>query len=366
MATGAGFYFDGRTSARHPVTVDASADALRARAGDGSLLAEWRYDELEHLSAPERVLRLGRRGNPLLQRIEVRDLKLAAIIDELSEPVDRTGRTQARARNKVIAWAFAATMSLILVALFGLPLLVERVAPLVPWSVEHRMGLAVDAQVRSMLDTGDRRGRPFECGGNDASDAQAAFDKMVRVLETAAALPIPLKVTAVRRDEANAIALPGGSIYVFDGLIRRARTPDELAGVIAHEIGHVAGRDGTRSMLQTAGLSLLFGMLLGDFTGGGVMVIAVRSLVESAYSRHVESAADLYGVALMARVGGDPRALGTMLERIGGAVEPGSSIFLDHPLTQDRIAAINAASPKTPPRPLLDPAEWAALRRICR
>ena len=88
-------------------------------------------------------------------------------------------------------------------------------------------------------------------------------------------------------------------------MIDAAETPDELAGVIAHEIGHVAHRDGTRSILQAAGLSFLFGMLLGDFTGGGVVVIAARKIVESAYARDVESAADLYGVDLMSKIGGD-------------------------------------------------------------
>ncbi len=87
-------------------------------------------------------------------------------------------------------------------------------------------------------------------------------------------MPIPLKSAVVRRPEANAIALPGGHIYVFQGLIDKAETPDELAGVIAHEIGHVAHRDGTRSVLQAAGLSFLFGMLLGDFVGGGAVIFA--------------------------------------------------------------------------------------------
>ncbi len=365
MAKGPGFFFDGKTSARHPVTVEAAADMLRVRAADGKLLAQWRYDDLEHLTAPESVLRIGRRGNALLERVEVREPRLAAIIDELSEPVDRTGRIRERGRRRVVAWAFAATASLVLVAVFGVPLLVERLAPLVPWSVEHRMGVAIEAQVRSMLDTGERRGQPFQCGtGDDERAGQAALDRLTGRLQRAAALPIPLQIVAVRHGEANAIALPGGHVYVFEGLIARARTPDELAGVIAHEIGHVAGRDGTRSVIQAAGLSFLFGMLLGDFTGGGVVVIAARSIMESAYSRHVEAAADRYAVTLMSRLGGDARALGTLLERISGA-ESGSKIFRNHPLTPDRIAAINAAAPQTAPVPLLEPEEWAALRRIC-
>ena len=106
----------------------------------------------------------------------------------------------------------------------------------------------------------------------------------------------------VRRGEPNAFALPGGRIYVFQGLIERAETVDELAGVLAHEIGHVAHRDGKRSVLQGAGLSFLFGMLLGDFVGGGAVIFAAKTILQTSYSREVETAADGYGVELDAQV----------------------------------------------------------------
>jgi predicted Zn-dependent protease len=364
MATGAGIFFDGSTSAKHPVTVNADPDALRIRTLDGSLLAEWPYRELQQFSAPDEVLRIGRGDSPVLARLEVRDPALAAVIDEYAETLDRTGKTERRARRKVIAWAVAATVSLILVAAFGLPALVERLTPLIPWSIEHRLGKAMDTQVRAMLETGPSD-KPFECGLADAEKAgRAAFDKAMSQLESAAKLPIPLTPVVVRRADANAIALPGGHIYVFQGLVAKAETPDELAGVIAHEIGHVAHRDSTRSVLQAAGLSFLFGMLLGDFTGGGLVVIAVKTIIESAYSREVETTADIYGVQLMNKLGADGRALGRILERISGAIEPGVRILLDHPLTSDRVATINATA-APPLRPLLEPDEWAALKRIC-
>jgi Zn-dependent protease with chaperone function len=118
-------------------------------------------------------------------------------------------------------------------------------------------------------------------------------------------------------------------------------------------------------LLQAAGLSFLFGMVLGDFVGGGAVMIAARSVVTSAYSREVETAADLYSVDLMSRVGGDPRALSTVLTRITGNIEPGLTILLDHPQTRDRVARINALPAQKNPVPLLDPAEWAALKQIC-
>jgi Zn-dependent protease with chaperone function len=254
-------------------------------------------------------------------------------------------------------------VSLVLVGVWGLPALSDRIAPLIPLSAEQRLGAAMDQQVRAMLDPG-RSGQAFECA---EQSGRASLDRLIGKLETAAGLPIPLKAAAVRKADANAIALPGGHIYVFEGLIKQSRSPDELAGVIAHEIGHVAHRDGTRSLLQAAGLSFLFGMLLGDFTGGGLVVIAARTVVQSAYSRDVETAADRYSVGLMTKAKGDPRALGVILDRIAGEVQPGSKILLDHPQTKDRIIAITAAADASPAKiePLLSPADWAELKRIC-
>jgi len=163
---------------------------------------------------------------------------------------------------------------------------------------------------------------------------------------------------------------------VFEGLIDKAETPDELAGVIAHEIGHVAHRDGVRAVMQAAGLSFLFGMLIGDFTGGGAAVIAVRTVMESSYSRETEAAADAYGAQLVAKLGRDPRALGTILVRIAGTSGAISKFLLSHPAAKDRAAAIAtfagarrdappiADGPDTSPG-LLSAAEWSALKRIC-
>jgi Zn-dependent protease with chaperone function len=367
MTSGAGIYFDGSTSARHRVTVDAAPEALRILDGDGTVIAAWPYAALRAMSAPEDLLRLGRLNDPSLARLEIRDAALIAVIDDYADGFDRTGISERRTRARVIVWSLAAAASLVLVAVVGVPMLTDRLAPLIPLTVEHRLGVAMDAQVRALLDDGKSE-KPFECGTIDTEmPGRDALDTLIGRLERAAALPIPLRASVVRRSEANAVALPGGHIYVFEGLIARARSPDELAGVVAHEIGHVAHRDGTRSLLQAAGLSFLFGIMLGDFTGGGLVVIAAKTTVQSAYSREIETAADGYSVRLMTDAHGDPRALGAILTRIAGAIEPGSKILSDHPQTKDRVAAIDAAaaSSTASPQPLLTPADWTALKRIC-
>ena len=363
---GTGIFFDGLTSARRAVTVDLRSEAIVVRdVSEGDQFARWPYGELEELAAPQGVLRLARRGAKQLARLEVRDVALAAAIDEKSVSVDRVGPTERHSRLKVVAWSVAAAASLVIGAVFAVPVVADRIVPLIPLRVEHVLGEAVDVQVRKMLDT-KNDGGAFACGAAASeTEGKAALDRLLRKLEAAAGLPIALTATAIHRDDTNAVTLPGGHIYVFEGMIDKSETADELAGVLAHEIGHVAHRDGTRAILQTAGLSFVFGMLLGDFVGGGAVVLGARALLQSSYSRDVEAAADRYGVDLMGKVGGDQRALGTVLARIDGANHPGMSILLDHPDTAARVAAINAAATSTTSTPLLEASEWGALKRIC-
>ena len=366
ITAGDGVFFDGRTSLRHAVRVLLRAQALEVEDAGGRLLAEWPYAQIESLNAPDNVLRLGRRDSPMLERLVITDAGLAAAVDSRAAQIDRRGVLRGRQQLTVIGWSVLAVVSLLAAAWFGVPALAARLTPLVPVAIERKLGAAVDMQVRNALDTRDL-GAAFECGlARDQQTARAALSRLTQRLQQAAALDVPLQVAVVRRSEPNAISLPGGRIYVFQGLIDAAETADQFAGVLAHEIGHVAHRDGTRAVLQGAGLSFLFGMLLGDFVGGGAVVVAARTLLQSSYSRGVEFAADAYGATLLRKAGGDGRALAAMLARIGGATEPGMRILRDHPDTKARIAAIERLAPAGGGRTILAAQDWSALRGICK
>jgi Zn-dependent protease with chaperone function len=360
---GNGIYFDGQSSVRHDVTVTLTADAVEITTADGGVIARWPHAELVALSSPEGLLRVARRGGGLA-RLEVRAPALMAAIDDYAEDIDRTGAIDRRSRRRVIFWSLAAVASLAFVAVFGVPALVTRLTPFVPASVERRLGATADGQVRAMLDEG-KPGRPLQCGTAAQSPGMAALARLVARLEAAAMLAMPLKVAVLDRSEINAFALPGGYVYVFRGLVDRAEAPDELAGVIAHEIGHVAHRDGTRAILEAAGLSFLFGTLLGDFGGGTAVVFATRFVLKSSYSREAEASADLYGANLMTRIDGDPRALGAILLRIAGKPGGIANFLLDHPQASQRAAAIEKVGRPARTAMLVDEGEWAALKKIC-
>jgi predicted Zn-dependent protease len=363
--SGAGIFYDGFTSARHAVAVELGPDAVNIHTLDGGILAAWPFAKIAPLATPEGVLRIAEANSNRTARLEIRDAALAAALMSRAKAVGRTGLTDRRTRARVVAWSLAAVVSLLAGGTWGVPFVADRVAPHLPIAVEMHLGKAVDAQVRQALDTG-KDDKPFECGaGPQKEAARAAFDKLVGTLESAAGLPLPLQAAVVRRSEANAIALPGGHVYLFEGLLKKANSVDEVAGVLGHEIGHVAHRDGTKSVLRGGGMSFLFGMLLGDFTGGGAVVVAAKVVLQSSNSREAEAAADDFGASLIGKVGGDPHALGAILERISGSAGQVPHFLLSHPEGKERSAAIEQIARPSIMKPLLTPAEWAALKNIC-
>ena len=116
----------------------------------------------------------------------------------------------------------------------------------------------------------------------------------------------------------NAFALPGGKVYLFNGLLAKAENPDEIAGVLAHELGHVSHRDNTRNMIYSGGTSFLIGLLFGDVTGSGAMIFASRSLFTASYSREAEQGADDFSIDVMHRLGRPTKPMGDLIFRITG------------------------------------------------
>src|SRR5580700_11586047 len=177
--SGPALYFDGTCSARNDVLVEAGTAGLQIFSADRHLLDEWLYAELRRQAAPDGVLRLGRNGETLLARLEVRDSALAAAIEDRAVTLDRGGVAERKLRRKVVILSLAAVVSLIFTAIIGVPVLATRITPLVPIAVEQKLGDAVDSQIRATLDT-KHLGSAFVCGsGANGAAGRAALDKLV-------------------------------------------------------------------------------------------------------------------------------------------------------------------------------------------
>ena len=158
---------------------------------------------------------------------------------------------------------------------------------------------------------------------------------------------VPFTIKVIDSDEINAFALPGGFFYVNSGLILAADEEAELAGVMAHEISHVAARHGMRQMTraniaQLATIPLIF---VGGGIGYGIYEAAGLGLPLTfmKFQRNFEAEADYLGLQYMYKTGYDPQAFISFFEKIQAKEKkkPGTiaKAFASHPQTPDRIAA---------------------------
>jgi Zn-dependent protease with chaperone function len=361
---GSAVYFDGLRPLPRHAEVALAAKGLRLSI-DGGPFFSWEYGAVRLEEDGQLPLRFHREqsGTHTGEVLEIHDANLAAELKARCGSLGGTQQERSRLRMKIIGWSLAAVVSLGAMVFYGIPALATRLAPLVPWRTEVALGKAVEGEVLRQL-SGDTA---KVCAAEGNGPGKQALKAMVERLTRHAALPGELDVKVIDSSVQNAFTLPGGKIVFMRALIERADSPDEVAGVLAHEMGHVAHRDAMRGIIHAGGVSFLVGTLLGDFTGAGALVIGTKFLLGSRYSRENEAQADDFAIDVMTKAGGDVKALGSFLRRV--ASSPGErqlELVLSHPVTDDRIAAINARAPVGQRTPLLNDAEWRALQRICR
>jgi Zn-dependent protease with chaperone function len=234
----------------------------------------------------------------------------------------------------------------------------EWVAPLVPMSWEVALG---DAMI------GDFGGR--FCNG---PGGQEALDALVKRIEPNGS---GLQVRVANINMVNAVALPGGRIIIFRGLLQEAKSPDELAGVIGHEIGHVRNRDVMQSLLRQLGLSVLLGGFGGDASG------YVSSLVSATYSREAETKADGFSIKLMQQANVSPVDTAGFFARLSnsegapskskdkdknGAVSTALGYLSSHPMSNKREAMFRGSAVKGANyTPAITAQQWRALVDSC-
>jgi len=355
-----GFYTDGQTAEMRAALVRLSGNGLAISSEKGAALADWRYRDLrlvEEVYAGQPVRLRSRQAGDA--RLVVRDPHFLEALGRRAPHLRSDNMQKSRALPRALAWG-GATVATLVALYFGLPLLAEPVAAVMPLSWEERMGQSVRAQALALF------GRNAKLCTAEAG--HRALNDLVGRLAATTPSRYTYRVTVVDSPLVNAFAAPAGYIVVFRGLIDKAGSGEEVAGVLAHEMGHVIERHGTEGLVRQFGMQVIIGALLGDASGIGSTAADIGAQLASlSYGRAAEREADRIGVTMLNRA--DIRGAGFVgfFRRIGkdsAAMERGLLRYLStHPPTEERAADIESRA--TGKGEAMSAADWAALRAIC-
>jgi predicted Zn-dependent protease len=183
-------------------------------------------------------------------------------------------------------------------------------------------------------------------------------------LVAASATPTPYRYQFFVADDpsVNAFAMPGGYIVVHTGLIAKANSAEEVAGVLAHEIEHVEQRHSLRGLIQAAGLSAIGVLITGDLSGGSAAWLT--HLIGLEFSREHETASDTAGVKRLIAAQIDPRGMASFFELLAkeqAALPDALSMLSTHPASSERVKSLENLLQDAPTFPKL-PVDWSALQ----
>jgi Zn-dependent protease with chaperone function len=199
----------------------------------------------------------------------------------------------------------------------------------------------------------------------NATEGRAILDKLTTKLSNAANTKSSFNVVVIDRGLVNAFATPGENIVLTRGLIEAAKGPDEIAGVLAHEMGHGIERHPETSFIRAIGLTAAAELLTG---GGGTLSTVGVTLLQFSYSRGAESQADDHALRILREANISAQGLAGFFVRISkkeGLQESDlGNLLSTHPITKERLAkALRQKGYES--KPALSEADWRSLQAIC-
>ena len=358
-----GSYFDGKSAQPREVVVKFGDASLMILDLQDMPITHWPLATLRSLGAAGPGLSLIP-DYGADERLTINDSQMIEAISAVCPKLNKTEPVSGRRWTRVAGWAALALGSVYLIIFHLLPALSDQLAELIPPEAEAAMGEEMVDQFASILTTSKT---PRFCS---TPDGTRALQRMLARAEGVSNPHLPLRVQVLDHKMVNAFALPGGQIVLFRGLIDKADSPEEVAGVLAHEIGHVVNRDPTRIALRSAGSAGLLGLLLGDFTGATVTVALSEALLRSGYQREAEAAADDFANAALSAQGLPTKPFAGFflkLKEISGDQPEFLSHLASHPDLSGRANKAEAADKigDQPFTPALSDQDWVALQQIC-
>jgi len=357
-----GRYYDGFTAKIRPVTLEKTGTNIALKDADGHIVKHWRCDDIRIVEdLPGQGYRLGLDSGER-QRLVVEHPDAIAFIDANCVHLRKGSGFSWRAVKPYVIWGGGALASILLLFFVIIPALAPRVAVMLPDSVSTSLGERVESYLVELLSrAGETSVEDMYCS---TPEADAALASVLKKLTERAGTTATLSV--IRADQPNALALPGGRILVFSGLIQFSYDRNELAGVLAHEVGHVKERHGLQRVVESSITGAVIGLLFGDTFGATAFAIAGDALLNGAYSQDKEEQADAISVDLMTQNGWTSQSMAKMFRRMelrygddGGFL----SLVSTHPTYEDRIAFFDA-QPDSGNQAWTDE-EWQSIKAVC-
>ena len=338
-------YFDGQTAARYEVGLRFDAAGIQI-SGD-TIDQFWPYVDVRYASEDPGDL-------PLMFRCLSSEADAARLIVGEQATIDamrvrcadlEDHARRSRRRKRGTLWATVGIVSLGLVVWTSIHFLPRIVAPLIPVAWEEALGDGVVDDIAGIFGA-VTKGEVKRC---ETADGRLALDILVGQLVNRLETPYRFEVTVLNINMVNALAAPGGRIVIFKKLLTDAKSSDEVAGVLAHEMGHVISRHPTEAVARSMGISLVFNVLLGGLGGGATGAVG-QALVSSAYSRDAERDSDLIALDILSGAQISPKGFADFFDRT--AKEEGSgmnamSFISSHPPSAERARAARNAIPAT-------------------
>jgi len=338
----AGSLFDGRSSQKHLVDVELTPQAIILKA-PGDKPIRWAYPQLRWAAdtSPFHIEHCAE-GDEGLETLVVDDPDFYRSVLEIAPKSFSSRENESKFNWKlysvgILVLIFSAYVFIKTVPSFLADQMVEKIP--IEWEV------TVGQSILKMLPVAQKP---------DPEVLKVLQDTVDFLKQSLPGNPYDLKVYILPVEQVNALALPGGPIVIFEGLIDKAESPEELAGVLAHEIQHILLRHSTRGILRNLAKSMLVTLFLGDVNSVMEGIVQLAGQLETlGLSREMEAEADQKGMELILAANIDPHGMIRIFEKLmqeeskelpqGKTVSKEndfSSYFSTHPSGQNRLARL--------------------------
>lgn len=347
------FYYDGQAAVRHSARVNLGTGGLNIGI-DGGVAVAWPYDTLRFTAD-------GSYGEPV--RIEHGSAEALVIESrDFVEALRQHGVTRRAVPIDLRNWpsvVFCCIAIAIIASIFytwGVRLVSEQATRFMPAGMERRLGQSVVTILAP---------EPSRC-----ADSGHQLQMVVDRLQSATGSGQQFQVIYVNQGIVNAFAAPGGYIVVYRGLLDETKSPEEFAGVMAHEMEHVLLKHSTKALAREFSGRALLSLMAVDSGGTPSAVQASVRLANLSYQRSDEAAADLAGVVLLSRAHIAAGGLTTFLRRLQSRTPARGSTWnylSNHPATEDRVDALEAEVGRlsATTTPLMSLEAWESARQVC-